>query len=181
MVGHAGGRERGAEGLDEDLLVLARVPLGVGGVGELAGARVPRVPAGDVGGDAAELRRVAGRLVHRRELLRAGLEVVVPAEPAALSFTHNVSPRASPGRRETTTRLTVARIEILHHVGQVQGGEGVRDALTVAVGAVLARLEVDVGDEVGERVGLDQERERHVRLALDDLGNGYNTPSEPYK
>lgn len=83
MVRHPRGSQRLAEDLDEQLLVLARVPLGVSVARELAGGRVPRVPARDVGRDAAELRRVARGLVDVGELLGAGLEVVVPAEPGA--------------------------------------------------------------------------------------------------
>lgn len=81
VVGHAGGLEGGTEDLDVGLLVLALVPLGVGGVSELARLHVPRVPPGNVGGNTTELRGAAGGLVHRGELLRAGLEVIVPAEP----------------------------------------------------------------------------------------------------
>lgn len=81
MVRHASGGERLAEDLDEQLLVLALVVLAVGVAGELAGRGVPRVPARDVGRDTAELRGAARRLVDGRELLGAGLEVVVPAEP----------------------------------------------------------------------------------------------------
>lgn len=83
MVRHASGRKRLAKDLDEQLLVLALVILAVRVVGELAGRGVPRVPAGDVGRDTAELRGAARRLVDGRELLSTGLEVVVPAEPGA--------------------------------------------------------------------------------------------------
>lgn len=66
----------------------------------------------------------------------------------------------------------MARIKVLDDVGEVQLLERVLDTLAVAVGAVLAGLEVDVGDEVGERVGLDDEGEGRVGLGLDDLGDG---------
>lgn len=66
----------------------------------------------------------------------------------------------------------MARVKVLDDVGKVQLLKRVLDALAVAVGAVLAGLEVDVGDEVGERVGLDDEGEGRVRLGLDDLGDG---------
>lgn len=189
VVGHAGGLEGGAEDLDVGLLVLALVPLGVGGVGELAGLHVPRVPAGDVGGDAAELRGAAGSLVDRRELLRAGLEVVIPAEPAKRNTPRcQLSAVSSPGTRRKKAEkkipgggrgkgvnapATVAGVEVHDHVGKVEGLEGVGDALAVALGAVLAGLEVDVCDQVGEGVGLDDEGEGRVGLALEDLGDGW--------
>lgn len=62
--------------------------------------------------------------------------------------------------------------QVLDDVGQVEGLEGVGDALAVTVGAVLAGLEVDVGDEVGERVGLDDESKGRVGVGLEDLGDG---------
>lgn len=68
---------------------------------------------------------------------------------------------------------TVAGVEVHDHVGKVEGLEGVGDALAVALGAVLAGLEVDVCDQVGEGVGLDDEGEGRVGLALEDLGDGW--------
>lgn len=73
LGGHAGGFEERAEGLDVDLLVLALVPLRVGGLGELSRREVPRVPAGDVGGDTADLLGGAGLLVGGGELSGSGL------------------------------------------------------------------------------------------------------------
>lgn len=75
-------------------------------------------------------------------------------------------------KERSDSPATVARVQVLDNVGQVKLLESVLDALAVALGAVLAGLEVDVGDEVGERVGLDDESEGRVGLALDDLGNG---------
>ena len=65
----------------------------------------------------------------------------------------------------------MARVKVLDDVGKVQLLERVLDALAVARGTVLAGLEVDVGDEVGERVGLNDEGEGRVGLGLYDLGN----------
>jgi hypothetical protein len=73
LAGHTGGLELRRDELDEQLLVLGLVPLGVGGFGELAGRLVPRVPAGDVGGNTADLLGAAGVLVNGGELLGTGL------------------------------------------------------------------------------------------------------------
>jgi hypothetical protein len=108
-------------------------------------SNIPGVPPGDVGGDTAELLGRAAGLVDLCELLGAGLEVVVPAEPAA-----------------------VAGVEVHDDVGQVQGADGVGDALAVAGRRLLAGLQVDVGHQVRERVRLDDECKGRVGLALDE-------------
>jgi len=149
VVGHASRLELSTESLDVDLLILALVPLGIGGIGELAGAEIPGVPAGDVGSDTTDLRGAAGGLVGVSKLLRAGLEVVVPAEPA-----------------------TVAGVDVHDDVGEVEVLESVGNAVTVAGSGVLAGLKIGVGDQVGERVGLDDESEGGVGLALEDLDDG---------
>ena len=64
-------------------------------------------------------------------------------------------------------------VKVHDDVGEVEGRDSVGDTVTVALGAVLAGLEIDVGDQVGERVGLDDEGEGRVGLALEDLGKGY--------
>lgn len=126
VVREPGRLERRAELLHVRLLVLARVVLGVRRLGELARAQVPRVPARDVGRDASHLLRAARVLVHLGELLRAGLQVGVPAEPAA-----------------------VAGINVHDDVGEVEALESVGDALLVGALAVLAGLQIGIGDEVG--------------------------------
>lgn len=55
------------------LLVLRLVPLSVGGFAELAWGEVVCVPAGDVGGDTADLLGAAGGLVGLGEFLGTGL------------------------------------------------------------------------------------------------------------
>lgn len=179
MVRVARRLERRSERLDVDLLVLALVVLRVVGVGELAGGLVPvffnkflvsscllrgrrekgagvrfvpGVPAGDVGGDTADLAGAAGVLVDLGELLGAGVEVVVPAEPAA-----------------------VAGVDVHDDVGQVEGLEGVGDTLLVAGLGLLAGREVGVGHQVGERVGLDDEREGRVGVGLEEVGDDYRS------
>lgn len=109
---------------------------------------VPGVPSCDVGGNATELRRRAGSLVGAGQLLSARLEVVVPAEPA-----------------------TVASIKVLDDVGQVECLQRVGNTVAVSGSAVLASLEVDVCDQVGQRVGLDDESEGCVGVCLEDRGN----------
>lgn len=109
---------------------------------------IPGVPSCDVSGNATELRRRAGSLVGAGQLLSAGLEVVVPAKPA-----------------------TVASIKILDDVGQVECLQRVGNAVAVSSGTVLASLEVDVGDQVGQRVGLDYEGEGCVGVRLEDRGD----------
>lgn len=149
LAGHASRLEFGREGLDVELLVLALVPLGVGGIGELSGAEVPGVPAGNVGGDTADLLGGASVLVNGGELLGTGLEVVVPAEPAA-----------------------VAGIDVHDDVGEVELLEGICDTLTVAGGRVLAGLLVDVGDQVGQAIGLDDKGDGSVGVLLEELDDG---------
>ncbi len=142
--------QRRPELLHVRLLVLARVVLGVRRRRELAGAQVPRVPTRDVGRPAAHLLRAARVLVHLGQLLRAGLQVGVPAEPAA-----------------------VAGIDVHDDVGEVEALESVCDALLVRALAVLASLQVRVGHEVGERVGLDDEGKGRVRVGLELRHDGY--------
>ena len=110
------------------------------------------VPASNVGGNTTNLRRAACPGVGIGEFPGTWSEVVVPAEPA-----------------------TVASVNVHDNVGEVEGLEGVRDTLTVASGGVLAGLEVDVGDQVGEGVRLDNESEGLVGVGLDDVGNGWHT------
>lgn len=93
--------------------------------------------------------RAAGGLVRLGEFLGAGLEVVVPAKPAS-----------------------VARIHVHDDVGKIEILQSVGDAVAVAGGRVLAGLQVDIGDQVGERVRLDDEGEGRVGVRLDDLDDG---------
>jgi len=148
VVGHAGGLEGGTEGGDVGLLVLASVVLGIRLLGKLAGAEVPRVPASNVGGETTELLGLAGVRVGLGQLLRTGLEVGIPAEPSA-----------------------VAGIDVLDDVGEVERLESIRNTVTVSRGRVLAGLEVRVGDQVGQGVGLDEEHERRGAVLLEESSN----------
>jgi hypothetical protein len=73
LRGHAGGLEFGAEHGDVEFLVLGLVILRIGGFGELAGREIVCVPAGDVGGDTADLLGATSGLVDGGELLGSGL------------------------------------------------------------------------------------------------------------
>jgi hypothetical protein len=168
LTWHACGFELRGEELDVLLLVLCFVPLGVGGLGELSWGKVPGVPAGDVGGDTADGLGATGVLVDGGEFLGSGLcgtllvmswplggdgsmltQVVVPAEPAS-----------------------VTSIDIHGDVWHVELLQGICDALTVARGRVLAGLEVGVGDQVGQGIGLDDESDGSVGVLLEDGNDG---------
>lgn len=105
----------------------------------------PGVPSCDVCGNSSELRRRTSSLVCAGQLLSTRLEVVVPAQPA-----------------------TVPGVQVLDNVGQVERLQRISNAVAVASGAVLACGEVDVRDQVGERVGLDEKGECRVRVRLED-------------
>lgn len=148
VVGHAGGGKGRTKKFNVELFVLSSIVLSIWVAGKLAGSHVPLVPTSDVGGEASELGRRASVGVCLCELLSTGLEVLVPPEPA-----------------------TVTGIEVHDNVGQVQLLNGVGGALMVAIGGVLAALQVDVGDEVGQRIGLNDESEGLVGVGLDDVDN----------
>lgn len=77
-------------------------------------------------------------------------EVVGPAEPAA-----------------------VAGVEVHGYVGQVELLERVCNTIAVARGGSLALLDVAVGDEVGEGVGLDDQGDGDLGVFLEDGDDGY--------
>jgi hypothetical protein len=66
----------------------------------------------------------------------------------------------------------VASIDVHGDVGQVQRLEGICDTIAVTGGRVNAGLEVDVGDQVGETVGLDDQSNGNVGVLLEDGNNG---------
>lgn len=146
---HAGALELGGEEGNVLLLVLGLVPLGIGGLGELSWRQVEGVPASNVGGDTTDALGRTSILVYGGELLGSGLEVVVPAEPAS-----------------------VASIDVHGDVGQVKLLESIGNTLTVACGGVLAGLLVAVGNQVGERIGLDNESNTRVGVLLEESDNG---------
>lgn len=64
-------------------------------------------------------------------------------------------------------------IDVHGDVGQVQLLESIGDTVAVAGSGVLAGLEVGVGDQVGERIGLDDESDGSVGVLLEDGDNGW--------
>ena len=164
MVGHAGALEFGTEQFGVQLLVLGLVPLGVGGIRELARCLVPgallatfewqdqcflvsspSVPPGNVGGDTTNLARGAGGLVDLGKPLGARLEVVVPAQPA-----------------------TVAGVDVHNDIVQVELLQCVRNTLFVPGLGVLASLQIAVGYQVGQGVGLDDKSKGLIGVLLED-------------
>jgi hypothetical protein len=67
----------------------------------------------------------------------------------------------------------VTGVDVHRNVRQVEGLEGVCDTITVAGGGVLAGLEVGVGDQVGEGIGLDDQSNGRVGVLLEDGNDGY--------
>jgi hypothetical protein len=66
----------------------------------------------------------------------------------------------------------VASIDVHGDVGQIQRLESICDTIAVTGGRVNAGLEVDVGDQVGETVGLDDQGNGNVGVLLEDGNNG---------
>ena len=75
-------------------------------------------------------------------------EVVVPSKPSS-----------------------VTSIDVHGNVGQVEGLEGICHTVLVTLSRVLAGLQVDVGDQVGEGIGLNDEGDGSVGVLLEDSDN----------
>lgn len=69
-------------------------------------------------------------------------------------------------------------IDVHGDVGQVELLQSVCDTVAVARGGVLAGLEVGVGDQVGERIGLDDEGDGSVGVLLEDGNDGFRIVSK---
>lgn len=67
----------------------------------------------------------------------------------------------------------MASIDVHGDVGKVELLERIGDTLAVARGGVLASLLVGVGDQVWERIGLDDESNRRIGVLLEDGNNGW--------
>lgn len=145
LGGEAGGVEQRGEGLDEALLIVVGVG---GGVRGSRGER-PAVVVGHVGDETTDRLGLTGVLVDVGEEGGGGPDVGGPAEPA-----------------------TVASVEVLSNVGEVELGDGVVGALLVGGGGVGALGNVSVGDKVGKRVGLDDEDGTDVRVLDEELADG---------
>jgi hypothetical protein len=66
----------------------------------------------------------------------------------------------------------VASINVHSNVGEVERLESVRNTLTVTRSRVFAGLKVAVGDQVGKRIRLDDQRDGNVGVLLEDGNNG---------
>lgn len=66
----------------------------------------------------------------------------------------------------------MAGVEVHSYIGQVELLECVCNTLAVAGGGGLAGLDVGVGDEVREGVGLDDQRDGDLGVLLDDGNDG---------
>lgn len=119
--------EEGSDGVDEELLVVVLVALGVGG----CGGGVVAVVVGDVGHEAAEGGGLAGFGVDSGEELGRRREVGLPAEPAR-----------------------VACVDVHGDVGEVERLDCVFDTGDVGGLGFLAPGHVHVGDQIAETVGL---------------------------
>lgn len=120
-------REQRRDGVDVQLLVVVLVALRVRG----GGGGVVAVVVGDVGHEAAQRLGLAGVAPDFGEEFGGGREVGVPTKPAG-----------------------VAGVDVRVHVREVEGLDGVFDAGDVGGLRVGALLDVQVGDEVAETVGL---------------------------
>ena len=67
----------------------------------------------------------------------------------------------------------MAGVEVHGYVGQVELLERVGDAIAVARGGGLALLDVAVGDEVGEGVGLDDQGDGDLGVLLEHGDDGF--------
>ena len=63
-------------------------------------------------------------------------------------------------------------VEVHDDIGKVEALEGVGDAVPVTRGAVLASIQVVVGNKVWERIRLDEEHKSRVGVGLQDLDDG---------
>jgi hypothetical protein len=72
-----------------------------------------------------------------------------------------------------TQPATVAGIDVHHDVGEVQLLESIGDTGLVVAGGIGAGGLVGVGDEVRERVGLNDESDGGVRVLLEGGDDGW--------
>lgn len=146
LAWHTGSLESSAEELDVSLLIVGLVPLSICGVLELSWGLGPGVPSGDVGSNTTDLGWRTSGLVDLGNTLSSWLDVVVPSEPSS-----------------------VTGINVHDDVGQVELLEGISNTLFVTLLGVLARLEVNVSDQVRKRIWLNDEGESSVWKSLEHL------------
>lgn len=88
-------------------------------------------------------------IVIKTEKQSSPTKVVVPTEPA-----------------------TVTSIEVHDDIRKVKRLECISNTLAVSRSGLLAGRKVGVGDQVGERIWLDDGGKGNVRVGLDDFDNG---------
>lgn len=64
-------------------------------------------------------------------------------------------------------------IDVHGDVGHIKLLESIGDTITIAGGGVLAGLLVGVGDQVGKRIGLNDESNSGIGVLLEDSNNGW--------
>lgn len=69
----------------------------------------------------------------------------------------------------------MASIHVLNHVGQIEGSQGIGDTLAIPGCRPLAGGQVDVGHQVWQRIGLDEQGEGRVWIGPDDIRDDYET------
>jgi hypothetical protein len=67
----------------------------------------------------------------------------------------------------------VTGIQVHDDVGKVEVLDGVGDTIPVTGGAVLASILVRVGNKVGKRVRLNNEREGRIGVGLENFDDGF--------
>jgi hypothetical protein len=67
----------------------------------------------------------------------------------------------------------VSSVEVHDDVGQVELLKSVRNSLTVTVRRLLAGCQVGVGDQVGERIRLDDECESDIGVRSNNFADGW--------
>lgn len=67
----------------------------------------------------------------------------------------------------------MASVDVHDDVGKVKALERICDTLLISGLALLTGGQVGVGDQVGQRVGLDQKSKGRVGVGLDLLNDGF--------
>jgi hypothetical protein len=119
--------EQRSECIDVSLLVAVGVTLGV----RRASCDAPGIVVGDVGDETANCGRRSCSLVKRGKELSSGLDVGSPAEPSSMTG-----------------------IKVHDDVLHVERLDGVGGECLVGGGGICALGDIEVSDQVGQRVGL---------------------------
>lgn len=143
-------------------LVVVRVALGAG----VGGGSAERIVVGDVGGEAADERGGAGVLEDGGEHLGGGAQVGGPAEPASMA---SIEVHVHADGRELLDGVVDAGLCKDVNVSFPLGKEEC-DAYQVGGLSVGALLDVQVGDEVSQGVGLDDGNDADIGEFCDITG-----------